>query len=40
MDYAVAVAAIKQSDRILAPIIEQIGVCQLDQVQQTGDLFY
>ncbi|AFY36095.1 DNA-3-methyladenine glycosylase [Calothrix sp. PCC 7507] len=40
MDYSFAIAALKTSDRILAPIIEQIGVCQLDQVQQTGDLFY
>ncbi len=40
MDYSLAIATLKQSDRILAPIIEQIGVCQLDQAQQTGDLFY
>ncbi len=40
MDYSVAVAALKQSDPILAPIIEQVGSCKLDQVQQTGDLLF
>ena len=40
MDYSVAVAALKQSDPILALIIEQVGSCKLDQVQQTGDLLF
>jgi DNA-3-methyladenine glycosylase II len=34
-----AIAAITQSDPILAAIIERVGACKLYQVQQTGDLF-
>ena len=40
MDYSVAIATLKQSDPILASLIERIGPCQLYQVQQQGDLFY
>ena len=40
MDYSVAIATLKQSDPILASLIEHIGPCQLYQVQQQGDLFY
>jgi DNA-3-methyladenine glycosylase II len=39
MDYSVTIATLKQNDILLASIIEQIGACQLQQVQQTGDLF-
>jgi len=40
MDYSIAVAALKKSDPILASVIEQVGSCKLDQVQQTGDLLF
>ncbi|MBW4646362.1 MAG: DNA-3-methyladenine glycosylase [Goleter apudmare HA4340-LM2] len=40
MDYSVAIATLKQNDILLASVIQQIGTCKLDQVQQTGDLFY
>lgn len=40
MDYSVAIASLKQNDILLASVMRQIGVCKLDQVQQTGDLLY
>ncbi|MBO3462504.1 DNA-3-methyladenine glycosylase [Aetokthonos hydrillicola Thurmond2011] len=40
MDYSVAIATLKQSDPILGSVIEQVGCCKLDQVQQTGDLLF
>ncbi len=40
MDYSVAVAVLKKSDPIMASVIEQVGSCKLDQVQQTGDLLF
>jgi len=40
IDYSPAIAFLKQSDRILAPVIEQVGDCTLNQVQSHGDLFY
>lgn len=40
MDYSVAIATLKQSDPILASLIERVGPCQLYQVQQQGDLFF
>jgi DNA-3-methyladenine glycosylase II len=40
MDYSVAIATLKESDHILASLIDQVGECRLDQVQQTGDLFF
>jgi DNA-3-methyladenine glycosylase II len=39
MNYAVAIDTLKQADPILAELIEQVGECKLNQVQQTGDLF-
>ncbi|MBD2384179.1 DNA-3-methyladenine glycosylase family protein [Cylindrospermum sp. FACHB-282] len=39
MDYSLAIAALKK-DPILGSVIEQVGDCQLDQVQPTGDLFF
>ncbi|MEA5554132.1 DNA-3-methyladenine glycosylase [Anabaena cylindrica UHCC 0172] len=38
MNYAVAIDTLKQADPILAEVIEQVGECRLNQVQQTGDL--
>jgi DNA-3-methyladenine glycosylase II len=38
MNYAVAIDTLKQTDPILAEVIEQVGECRLNQVQQTGDL--
>lgn len=38
LDYEAATAALKQSDAVLAAVIEQIGTCTLSQEQQTGDL--
>jgi len=40
MDYFNAIATLRQSDPILAALIEQVGHCQLYQVQQTGDLLF
>jgi len=40
MDYSIAIATLKQSDPILAPLIERVGPCQLYQVQQKGDLLF
>lgn len=39
INYSVAIKTLKQ-DPILADVILQIGECRLNQVQQTGDLFY
>ncbi|NJP12511.1 MAG: hypothetical protein HC866_26110 [Leptolyngbyaceae cyanobacterium RU_5_1] len=38
MDYAIAIAALKQADPALAGLIEQVGFCKLCDQQQTGDL--
>jgi len=38
MDYGDAIAHLKQSDAILAQVIEQVGSCTLGRDQQTGDL--
>ncbi len=38
MDYGIALANLKKSDSILADVIDQVGLCSLDQQQQTGDL--
>ncbi|PIG92964.1 DNA-3-methyladenine glycosylase [Gloeocapsopsis sp. IPPAS B-1203] len=38
LNYQIATTALKQSDAILASIIEQVGDCTLAQEQQTGDL--
>jgi DNA-3-methyladenine glycosylase II len=38
MDYSIALSALKQSDPILARVIEQIGPCKLNQQQQSEDL--
>ncbi len=40
MDYSIALSTLKQSDPILAALIEQIGPCKLHQRQQTGDLLF
>jgi DNA-3-methyladenine glycosylase II len=37
MNYSVAIDAVKQ-DFILARLIEQVGECRLNQVEETGDL--
>ena len=37
MNYSIAIKTLKQ-DCILSQVIEQIGECRLNQVQQTGDL--
>ncbi|MBE9178063.1 DNA-3-methyladenine glycosylase 2 family protein [Oculatella sp. LEGE 06141] len=39
MDYAIAIATLKQADPLLGKVIEQVGACQLNQTQHTGDLF-
>jgi DNA-3-methyladenine glycosylase II len=39
MDYQMAIATLKQADPQLGAIIEQVGLCRLDQVQHQGDLF-
>lgn len=39
MSYYAAINFLKQSDRVLGQVIEQIGPCQLDSSQQNGDLF-
>lgn len=39
MSYSTAINFLQQSDPILASLIDRVGPCQLDQVQQTGDLF-
>lgn len=38
MDYSIALTHLKQSDPILAEVIDQVGHCKLDQVKQTTDL--
>jgi len=38
MSYEIALAALKQSDSVLANVIDQVGPCTLEQEQQTGDL--
>ncbi|MGB7444316.1 MAG: DNA-3-methyladenine glycosylase [Coleofasciculaceae cyanobacterium] len=40
MDYAIAIDFLKDSDPILADLIEQIGACQLNQQEPEGDLFF
>ena len=39
MNYDAAIDFLKQSDRVLGQLIEQIGPCYLDFSQQQGDLF-
>lgn len=39
MTYSTAVKFLQQSDPVLAQVIAQIGSCQLDKLQQDGDLF-
>lgn len=39
MSYYAAINFLKQSDHVLGQLIEQIGSCQLDLLQQNGDLF-
>jgi DNA-3-methyladenine glycosylase II len=39
MNYSTAVNFLQQSDPVLAQVIAQVGPCQLDKVQQEGDLF-
>jgi len=39
MTYSTAVKFLQQSDPVLAQVIAQVGPCQLDKVQQEGDLF-
>ncbi len=40
LDYSIAVSALKQSDPILAAVIDRVGECTLDQTQHPGDLLY
>lgn len=40
MDYAIALQTLKQAEPRLAAIIDRVGACKLDQIQQSGDLFY
>ncbi len=40
MDYSIAIATLKQSDPILATVIDRVGDCTLHQQQQEGDLFF
>ncbi|MCL1466840.1 DNA-3-methyladenine glycosylase family protein [Argonema galeatum] len=40
MDYAIALSTLKQSDPILATLIERVGACQLYEVQLSGDLLF
>jgi DNA-3-methyladenine glycosylase II len=40
MDYSIALSTLKQSDPILARVIEQIGPCKLHQRQQSEDLLF
>jgi DNA-3-methyladenine glycosylase II len=39
MNYDAGIDFLKQSDRVLGQLIEQIGPCLLDSSQQNGDLF-
>lgn len=39
MSYYTAINFLKQSDPVLGQLIEKIGPCQLDSLQQNGDLF-
>ncbi len=38
LDYAVAIATLKQADPILAAVIDRCGPCTLDQDQRSGDV--
>ena len=38
LDYAIAVSKLKDADSILAAVIDRVGDCTLDQMQQPGDL--
>lgn len=38
LNYGAATAALKQSDSVLAVVIEQVGTCKLIEEQQSGDL--
>jgi DNA-3-methyladenine glycosylase II len=40
VDYSIALATLKQSDPILAEVIDRIGECRLGKSQQTGDLLH
>lgn len=40
IDYAPAIATLKQADPILSDLIDTVGGCALDQAQQTGDLLF
>ncbi|MFB2918429.1 DNA-3-methyladenine glycosylase family protein [Aerosakkonema funiforme] len=40
IDYSLALATLKESDPILANLIDRVGVCELDRVQFRGDLLF
>ena len=40
MDYSDAIAALKKADPVLGNLMDRVGVCRLNQVQQSGDLLY
>lgn len=40
IDYATAITSLKQSDPILAELIDRIGACTLNQSQDAGDLLF
>jgi hypothetical protein len=39
IDYAIALTTLQQADPKLGQLIDQVGLCRLDQVQQQGDVF-
>jgi DNA-3-methyladenine glycosylase II len=40
MNYSIAIDFLKDSDPVLAQLIEEVGSCQLNQNPPTGDLFF
>ena len=40
MNYSIAIDYLKHSDPVLGKLIEEVGPCQLNQNQPTGDLFF
>lgn len=40
VDYTIAIATLRTADPLLGSVIERVGTCRLEQVQQSGDLLY
>lgn len=40
MNYSIAIDSLKDCDPILGQLIDRIGVCQLNQLEFEGDLFF